>query len=182
MVLASVAGPLPDGDLPEWVCASERVPWAGEPFPPVREFADDGHAPVVAVAELDAMAVRGDPYRRGAPSAVAPCGADPSAADSSGAFLRRDRRGDFSKYGRVAAARPHGRADADRLTNEIGNDGDGVHPSNNRSRILRSNCSRMEIGSSSEAATVVAWGVPLVAATVTSGEQELRLVEAVAIR
>lgn len=61
---------------------------------------------------------------------------------------------------------PHGRehaAAADRTTNENENDDGGDRPWNNPSRTPRSSCSRMGNGSSSAAATVVAWGVPLAA-------------------
>lgn len=124
---------------------------------------------MVVAAESGVMADRGDPYQRGVPSAAVPCGADPSAADSSG-----DLRDDSStpRDGLVAAAMPHGHvlaAAADRTTNENGNDDDGGHPSSNRNRTPRNSCSRTETGSSSAAAMVAASDVPSAVATVTCG-------------
>lgn len=82
---------------------------------------------------------------------------------------------------------PHGRehaAEADRTTNANETDDGGDRPWNSRSRTPRSSCSRKGNGSSSAAATVVASGVPSVAAaSVTSvGDHDQLLTVAVAIQ
>uniref|UniRef100_A0A8D8DZS6 (northern house mosquito) hypothetical protein n=2 Tax=Culex pipiens TaxID=7175 RepID=A0A8D8DZS6_CULPI len=154
--------PSPAADLPVRLCASGREPLPAGPCP-FRESAVAGYAPVAVAAESGAMAGRGDPYRRGEPSAAVPCGADPSAVDSSG--------GGSYRGGQVAAAMHHGRvlaaAAADRTTSGNGNDDGGVRPSSNRNRTPRSSCSRTGSGSSSVAAMVAASGVLSVAATET---------------
>lgn len=137
LVDASHAVLLLVGDLPGCLCALVLVVSVTEPYP-IREFVVVGVVRPVVVEEWDVMDGHVDPYRRDAPWASVPYGADLSAADSSDAY--RDLRDGFSRYvPRVAATEHHGDANADpdpdRLTNEIWTDGDVFHPWNTRNRI-----------------------------------------------
>lgn len=134
MVDVSSAVLLSVGDLQGCLCASERVVSATVPCL-IRGSAAVGVVRLAVAEEWDAMDGHVDPYRRDAPWASVPCGADPSAAGSSDAY--RDHRDGFSKHvPRVAATGHHGDADADpdRLTSEIWTDGDVFHPWSTPSR------------------------------------------------
>lgn len=107
------------------------------------------------------------PYRRDALSASVPCGADPSAADSSDA--NPELRGGLSTH--EWAASPRGHAYADRITNEISNGGAAVdRPKSNRNRTRPSSSSWTRNGSSSAVVMAVVWCEVSGVAAVTCGE------------